>query len=165
MALYDRRLKDGERRRQQIIAASKRVFASRRTSKATIKEIAEEAEPSPVTLYIYLKNKDELCPALPIRMLKDSSLLLQRVKELSNEERIIAIKEALLEAYDVDSPLFIMLSHLQDSETLDNISPALLDQILGLSRKSISTLADIFAKKIEDGNLEEQDPQRVALIM
>ena len=88
MPIHERQIRDRERRRQQIIAASKRVFVSKGVSKATIKDIAEEAELSPGTLYIYFKNKDELYSSLSIRMLKHLSLRLQRVKErkdLSNE--------------------------------------------------------------------------------
>jgi AcrR family transcriptional regulator len=168
MPIHERQIRDRERRRQQIIAASKRVFVSKGVSKATIKEIAEEAELSPGTLYIYFKNKDELYSALSIRMLKHLSLRLQRVKEgreMSREQRIKAVKDALCEAYQIDPPVFVTLSHLQASETLDNISPDLLDQIMGLSRQSLDTLADIFAKGMDDGSILNRDPQQLAMIL
>jgi len=168
MPIHERRLRERERRRQQIIAASKRVFLSKGVSEATIKDIAEEAELSPGTLYIYFKNKDELYSSISIRMLKHLNLGLQRVKErteITHAERIVAVKEALFEAYEIDPPIFITLSHLQASETLENISPDLLDQIMGLSRQSLDTLADIFGKRMNDGSIQEFDPQRLALIL
>jgi AcrR family transcriptional regulator len=168
MPIHERRLRERERRRQQIIAASKRVFLSKGVSEATIKDIAEEAELSPGTLYIYFKNKDELYSSISIRMLKHLNLGLQRVKEraeITHEERIIAVKEALFEAYEIDPPIFITLSHLQASETLDNISADLLNQIMGLSRQSLDTLADIFAKQMNGGSKQDFDPQRLALIL
>ena len=168
MPIHERQIRDRERRRQQIIAASKRVFVSKGVSKATIKDIAEEAELSPGTLYIYFKNKDELYSALSIRMLKHLNVRLQRVKErkqMSHAQRITAVKEALCEAYKIDPPVFVTLSHLQASETLDNISPELLDQIMGLSRQSLDTLAGIFEEGVEAGSLLDRDPQKVALIL
>jgi len=168
MPIHERRLRERERRRQQIIAASKRVFLAKGVTEATIKDIAEEAELSPGTLYIYFKNKDELYSSISIRMLKHLSLGLQRVKEraeITHEERIIAVKEALFEAYEIDPPIFITLSHLQASETLENISPDLLNQIMGLSRQSLDTLADIFAKRMNDGSIQDFDPQKLALIL
>jgi AcrR family transcriptional regulator len=168
MSIHERQIRDRERRRQQIIAASKRVFVSKGVSKATIKDIAEEAELSPGTLYIYFKNKDELYSSLSIRMLKHLSLRLQRVKErkdLSHAQRISAVKEALCEAYEIDPPVFITLSHLQASETLDNISTELLEQIIGLTRQSLDTLADIFQEGMQTGLLLDRDPQRAALIL
>jgi AcrR family transcriptional regulator len=168
MPLHERRLRERERRRQQIIAASKRVFLSKGVSDATIKDIAAEAELSPGTLYIYFKNKDELYSSISIRMLKHLSLRLQRVKEtrgITDEERIKAVKEALLEAYEIDPPIFITLSHLQASETLDNISGELLDQIMGLSRQSLDTLSAIFGEAMKAGGLRDCDPQKLALIL
>jgi AcrR family transcriptional regulator len=168
MSIHERRIRDRERRRQQIIAASKRVFVSKGVSKATIKDIAAEAELSPGTLYIYFKNKDELYSSLSIRILKHLSLRLQRLKdrkELTHEQRVKAVKDALFEAYETDPPVFITLSHLQASETLENISPDLFEQIMGLSRESLSTLADIFEEGMMNGSLPDRDPQRVALIL
>ena len=168
MPIHERQIRDRERRRQQIIAASKRVFVSKGVSKATIKDIAQEAELSPGTLYIYFKNKDELYSALSIRMLKHLNVRLQRVKEreeMSHAQRITAVKEALCEAYKIDPPVFVTLSHLQASETLDNISPDLLGQIMGLSRQSLDTLAGIFEEGMETGSLIDRDPQKVALIL
>ncbi len=166
MAIHERQLRERERRRQQIIAASKRVFISKGI-KATIKDIAEEAELSPGTLYIYFKNKDELYASLSIRLLKHLNLHLQRVREKREmllEQRIRAIREALCESYEIDPPVFITLSHLQASETLDNISPDLFEQIMGLLRQSLGTLADIFANEIDQDGILERDPEKLALI-
>jgi AcrR family transcriptional regulator len=170
MPIHERQIRDRERRRQQIIAASKRVFVAKGVSKATIKDIAAEAELSPGTLYIYFKNKDELYSSLSIRMLKHLSLRLQRVKErqdFSHTERIAAVKEALCDAYEMDPPVFIALMRLQASEMLENISPDLLDQILGLSRRCVDTLAEIFSKTTDTdpAGLPERDPRQDALIL
>lgn len=166
MAIHERQLRERERRRQQIIAASKRVFISKGI-KATIKDIAEEAELSPGTLYIYFKNKDELYASLSIRLLKHLNLRLQRVmerKEMPLDQRIRAVREALCESYEIDPPVFITLSHLQASETLENISPDLFEQIMGLLRQSFGTLADIFADEMDHDGIRDRNPDKLALI-
>lgn len=166
MAIYERQLRERERRRQQIIAASKRVFVSKGI-KATIKDIAEAAELSPGTLYIYFKNKDELYASLSIRLLKHLNLRLQRVKErreMPLDQRIAAIREALCESYELDPPVFITLSHLQASETLENISPDLLEQIMSLLKQSLGNLTEIFANEMNKDAVADRDPQELALI-
>ncbi|HSO62962.1 MAG TPA: TetR/AcrR family transcriptional regulator [Desulfobacterales bacterium] len=168
MGIQTRQLRDRERRRQQIIAASKRVFTSKGVSRTTIKDIADEAELSPGTLYIYFKNKDELYASLSIRMLKHLQLSLQRVKEtknLSDDQRIDSVKKALLELYEIDPLMLINLSHLQASETLDNISPELYEQILDLSRRSLQTLSEIFAEGIELGSFLKRKPMQLAVVL
>ena len=168
MGIQTRQLRDRERRRQQIIAASKRVFTSKGVSRTTIKDIADEAELSPGTLYIYFKNKDELYASLSIRMLKHLHLSLQRVKEtkdLSDDQRIDSVKKALVELYEIDPLMLINLSHLQASETLDNISPELYEQIMDLSRRSLQALSEIFAKGIELGSFLKRNPMQLAVVL
>lgn len=168
MSIHERQSRDRERRRQQIIAASKRVFLSKGAARATIKDIAEEAELSPGTLYIYFKNKDELYASLSIRILKHLNLRLQRVREnreLPYDQKINSVKQAFCEVYEVDPPMLINLYHLQSSETLENISAELFDEIMSLSRQCLKTLSEIFAKGIQAGSFISVDPTKIALIL
>jgi len=101
-------------------------------------------------------------------MLKHLQLSLQRVKEtkdLSDDQRIDSVKKALLELYEIDPLMLINLSHLQASETLDNISPELYEQIMDLSRRSLQTLSEIFAKGIELGSFLKRKPMQLAVVL
>ena len=60
MGIQERKEREKERRRQQIIVAAKRVFSEKGFNKATMEDIAHEAELSPGTLYLYFKNKDDI---------------------------------------------------------------------------------------------------------
>ena len=60
MGIQERKERERERRRQQIIVAAKKVFSEKGFNKATMDDIAGEAELSPGTLYLYFKNKEEL---------------------------------------------------------------------------------------------------------
>ena len=62
MGIQERKQRERERRRQQIIVAAKRVFSEKGFSKSTMEDIAREAELSPGTLYLYFKNKDKVYP-------------------------------------------------------------------------------------------------------
>lgn len=70
MGIRERKEREKERRRQQIIVAAKRVFTSKGFNKATMEDIAQEAELSPGTLYLYFKNKEELYASLSLRILQ-----------------------------------------------------------------------------------------------
>ena len=59
MGIQERKEREKERRRQQIMVAAKRVFSNKGFNKATMEDIAQEAELSPGTLYLYFKNKEE----------------------------------------------------------------------------------------------------------
>ena len=96
MGIEERKEREKQMRRQQIMDAAKKVFASKGFGRATMENIAEEAEFSPATLYLYFKNKDELCASLNLRMLQDLITRMEDVRDrkgLSPEKRIMALEK------------------------------------------------------------------------
>jgi len=147
MGIQERKQRERERRRQQIIVAAKRVFSEKGFSKTTMEDIAREAELSPGTLYLYFKNKDELYASLSLRILQYMNIRLEDVKKEKDRDtghKIASIKEALYDVYQFDPMILINMFHLQSSETLQNISSPLLENITELSRNSLQILAEIF---------------------
>ena len=165
MGIQERKKREKERRRQQITVAAKRVFAEKGFSRTTMEDIANEAELSPGTLYLYFKNKDELYASLSLQILQYLIIRLEDVRkkeELDNFQRIGALKEALYDVYQFDPLVLINIFHLQSSETLSNLSPELLSDIKELSRKAIRMLADIFKDGIDDGIFIDYHPIAIA---
>ncbi len=60
MGTQERRQREKERRRNDILNAAERVFFSKGVNTATMDDVAEEAELSKGTLYLYFKSKQEL---------------------------------------------------------------------------------------------------------
>jgi AcrR family transcriptional regulator len=168
MGIQERKQRERERRRQQIIVAAKRVFSERGFSKATMEDIAREAELSPGTLYLYFKNKDELYASLSLRILQYMNIRLEDVKKEKDstpEQKIASIKEALYDVYQFDPLILINMFHLQSSETLRNLSSPLLDNISELSRNSLQILAEIFAASPDSNRLLTNQSNAVADIV
>jgi AcrR family transcriptional regulator len=165
MGIQERKQRERERRRQQIIVAAKRVFSERGFSKTTMEDIAREAELSPGTLYLYFKNKDELYASLSLRILQYMNIRLKDVKKEKDSEpaqKIASIKEALYDVYQFDPMILINMFHLQSSETLKNISSPLLDNISELSQNCLQILADIFKDSSERNTVLTRQPTAVA---
>ena len=168
MGIQERKQRERERRRQQIIVAAKRVFSERGFSKTTMEDIAREAELSPGTLYLYFKNKDELYASLSLRILQYMNIRLEDVKKEKDsnpEQKIASIKEALYDVYQFDPAILINMFHLQSSETLKNLSSRLLDNISELSRNSLQILADIFENSSDRNTVLTRQPTAVADIV
>ena len=168
MGIQERKQRERERRRQQIIVAAKRVFSEKGFSKTTMEDIAREAELSPGTLYLYFKNKDELYASLSLRILQYMNIRLEDVKKEKSsrpEQKIAAIKEALHDVYQFDPMILINMFHLQSSETLKNISSPLLENITELSRNSLQILADIFKNSSGQSTFLTRRPAAVADIV
>ncbi len=168
MGIQERKERERERRRQQIIVAAKRVFSAKGFAKATMEDIATEAELSPGTIYLYFKNKDELYASLSLRILQYLNIRLEHVaqqKGLSTDERIKALKEAMFDVYNFDPLVAINMFHLQSSETLKNLSPELLAEIKQLSQSSLKVISEIFAAGIKDGVFIEKHPVALADVL
>jgi AcrR family transcriptional regulator len=168
MGIQERKERERERRRQQIIVAAKRVFSEKGFSRATMEDIAKEAELSPGTLYLYFKNKDELYASLSIRILQYLLIRLEHVAKEANanlETRMENLKKALLDVYDFDPLVIINMFHLQSSETLRNLSPDIMKEIEDLSRKSLGTMARILEMGIRQGVFIDRHPVALADIL
>lgn len=165
MGIRERKERERERRRQQIIVAAKRVFSEKGFNKATMEDIAREAELSPGTLYLYFKNKDELYASLSLRILQYLIIRLEHVNgntDLKPEEKVDALADAMFDVYEFDPLIIINMFHLQSSETLRNLSEDLLAEIESLSRKSLGIIASIFKEGIDEDIFIERHPIALA---
>ena len=167
MSIQERKEREGERRRQQIIVAARRVFSIKGFNKATMEDIAREAELSPGTIYLYFKNKDELYASLSLRILHYLLIRLQHVnseKIETPEKRYAALTRAMIDVYEFDPLMLINMFNLQTNETLKTLTPELLSQIKILSCKSIEEIAIIFKQEENEQILPEYNPPVLAEI-
>ncbi len=165
MGIQERKERERERRRQQIIVAAKRVFSDKGFNRTTMEDIAKEAELSPGTLYLYFKNKDDLYASLSLRILQYLLIRLEHVtdnKDLNPEQKVAALAEVMIDVYEFDPLVIINMFHLQSSETLRNLSEELLAEIKLLSRKSLGGIASIFEEGINAGVFIQAHPIALA---
>ena len=59
MGIAERKERERQQRREEIIKAAEEIFFSRGTESATMDEVAERAELSKGTLYLYFKSKED----------------------------------------------------------------------------------------------------------
>ncbi len=168
MGIQERKERERERRRQQILIAAKRVFSEKGFSKATMEDIAREAELSPGTLYLYFKNKDELFASLSLRILQYLQIRLEHVAGETNlhaESKVAALKAAMFDVYEFDPLILINMFHLQSSETLKNLSSELLGEIKNLSRKSLELMSNVFRDGIQANAFIDRHPMALADVL
>jgi AcrR family transcriptional regulator len=165
MGIQERKEREKERRRQQIIVAAKRVFSEKGFNKATMEDIAKEAELSPGTLYLYFKNKEELYASLSLRILQYLNIRVTHVNKeagLLPNQKLHALTEAMYDVYEFDPLIIINMFHLQSSETLKHLSESLLEEIKELSQKSIGAIAKIFEEGVNQGIYIDRHPVALA---
>jgi AcrR family transcriptional regulator len=168
MGIQERKRREREQRRQQIVSAARKVFSNKGFTKTTMEDIAREAELSPGTLYLYFKNKDELYASLSVEVLEHLYHELRRVytkKAQDPKVRINHLKQRLHKVYELDPLILLNLFHLQSSEILKNLEPPLLTTISDLSKKSLGIISKIFAEGIENRVFIEKHPEALSDVM
>jgi AcrR family transcriptional regulator len=168
MGIQERKQREKERRRQQIIVAAKRVFVEKGYSRATMENIATEAELSAGTLYLYFRNKSELWATLSVRVLQYLLIRLDQLhlqKDLDHKGRLFQLKAVLLDAYEFDPMIFKNLFNLQSDETLNELRPELVQEIKTLRQQTLNNMASIFQQGINQGACLDRHPMEIADIV
>ena len=170
MGIQERREREKRIRRQQIMIAAKNVFSDKGFNRTTMEDIANRAELSPGTLYLYFKNKEELYASLSIDIMEYlverlENLLGQNNLGMGPEQKVDALMDVLFNVYEHDPLLIINVFHLQSSETLKNLSPELLSEIEKISRRAIGAFVKIYVEGRDKGLFIDKHPIALADIL
>lgn len=164
MGIYERKQREKERRREDIIAAARKVFSAKGFNSATMEEISSAAELSPGTLYLYFKNKEELHTSLSIDILKHLGVEIKQVVEqdISVEEKIEKFRDVFIDVYDYDPNILINLFHLQSGETLQNLSDEVMQRLKKYSSQAHGAIIDVVKEGIDTGVFIDEHPAAMA---
>jgi AcrR family transcriptional regulator len=165
MGIQERRKRERETRRHQIMVAAKNVFYQKGFSKSTMEDIARAAELSPGTLYLYFKNKDELYASLSLRVLQYLLIRLEEVEkqtDIKARKRLALLQEAIYDVYEFDPVIFVKMFHLQSGEAYPNLTSQLRTDISDLTGKSLQVLARLLKAGLTGQDIISQNYGKLA---
>ena len=102
MGIAERKEREKEQRKNDIVDAAERVFFDKGHENATMDDVAEEAELSKGTLYLYFKNKEDLYLAIHLRGNRILHSLFEKAvkNQKTGIEKTRAIGKAYIEFYE-----------------------------------------------------------------
>jgi AcrR family transcriptional regulator len=159
MGTKERKQREKNYRRQQILDSAKEIFLEKGFRSTSIEDIAIKAELSTGAIYQYFKSKDELYASMNLEGLQsmtDEIEAIYKEKRLSPEGKILKIKEAMYRNFLNFPHLLRVVFHVQLEDTLAIIDKKLLDQLNALGKKTMNLMASIYlegvkAKKFRTG--------------
>lgn len=92
MGIAERREREKEQRRNMILDAAEKLFFSRGVDNVTMDDVAEEAELSKGTLYLYFKNRDDIFHGIHLRGLEILKSMFEEALE-TGENGICKVRE------------------------------------------------------------------------
>ena len=168
MGIQERKKREKEGRRQQILAASKQLFSDQGFQQTTMEEIANAAELSPGTIYLYFKSKDELFAELSLGVIHYFNGRLDKLTSgdhMTSEQKLGGVKDILQDICTFDSFILVNALKLQSGETLKKLSPHLTSDIRKQSVKVAEKLSGIFSEGIDDGSFVDRRPDVFSAIL
>ena len=116
MGVVERKEREKEQRRSQILAAGEKLFLEKGYSGVTMDELAKTCELSKGTLYIYFKSKEELFYTI---RLKGLSILYEMFNESVESEstvlsKLLALGQMYLDFYYKHTTYFKIVNYFQE---------------------------------------------------
>lgn len=169
MGTEERKAREKEQRRNNIIDAAEKVIFAKGLDQATMEEIAEEAELSKGTLYLYFKNKNDLYMAITQR---GSDMLNRRfAKVLTGDHTGIELIRLMGETYlDFvrENPdyfnAFMYYESLKDAEELENSEMAQTCE--NNMKEAMQYMIRCLQIGMQDGTIDDSyDPKELAILI
>jgi len=166
MGISERKLREKEQRRKEILDTAERLFFSRGYDDVSMDGIAHEVELNKATLYLYFKNKEALYAAI---VLRGVSILEEKFRECREAEVTGMVKVTLMgQAYyrfSQEHPDYLRLIHFYGSERFSKENPYTADIGKGYGTCRM-ILQDAVREGIDDGTIRaDLDPFLVSMYL
>ena len=159
MAISDRRQREKEQRRKEILDAAERLFFSKNYEEVSMDEIAREVELNKATIYLYFGSKEALYAAIVLRGI---AILKDKYTECMETEAPGIVKVALLgQAYyrfAQEYPDYLRMIHFYGSERFSKENPCTAEIGKGYGTCRLF-LREAVREGIDDGTIRDDlDP-------
>lgn len=160
-----RKEREREFRRSQILDAARKVFSHKSFNQATMEEIAEKADYSPATLYLYFKNKQDLYTSLAhglLQKLAEDFEVLADEKDLGPLEKLRQSADLLYSGYEHDPVTLGNLFRLQAGAELADMTLEMAEKLNGEAKRVLHSLAGMYKDGYSQGFFRHVHPMAVA---
>ena len=165
MSSSQRKEREREMRRTQILDAAREVFTAKGFRGATMEEIAEKADYSQAALYLYFKNKYDLYTTLSHGLLVRLAEELEKLdleRDLGPLEKLRQCPRVLYAVYQEDPGTMVNLFRLQSSTGLKDLTSEMVTALNGVSARIIRLLSVFFQAGAKAGVLKAVHPVAAA---
>ncbi len=168
MGITERREREKEQRRNDIIDAAEKLFFSRGLETTTMDEVAEQAELSKGTLYLYFKNKEDLYLAVNARGLRIMTKMIRESTAKANDslEKIVATGKAYYHFYKTYPDYFNLLLYYEILESSPEDKSNSASECEEIGMKGLDFFAGIIKEAINHGSIRTDiDPEKIAVML
>jgi AcrR family transcriptional regulator len=163
-----RREREKRERRRSILKAARETFFKNGFHHATVDSVAERAEVSKGTVYLYFESKEAILAHLLLEGLEDLVAELDHAYAattgLPAGERLRELAQAYLDFFRRDPQYFPFLMAMDRGRFQEAISPELYEEILAASLDGLNRAVRVIERGIEEGLFTCPDAQKAACV-
>ena len=156
MTTRARREREKEKRRQSILQAARDVFFENGFHRATVDNVAERAEVSKGTVYLYFESKETILAHLLLEALDELIEELEQAyvtaESLPADEQLRRLGQAYLRFFKEEPECFRLLMAMDRGRFQDSVTPEIYEQVLSASLEGLGWVM----KTIQQGIDEER---------
>jgi len=167
MAIADRRQREKEFRRTEILDVAERLFFSKGYDDVSVDEIANQVELNKATIYFYFKNKEALFSAIVLR----GYHYLNRMYRECVETNVPGINQVALLAgayyrFNRQYPDYMRMIRYYSSERFSKSASPEADEVAVASAESRSLIGSAVQHGIDDGTIRNDiDPLEITIYL
>ena len=169
MTTKARREREKEERRQSILRAAHEVFFESGFHRATVDDVAEQAEVSKGTVYLYFESKETLLAHLLLEGLDELVGNLERAysaaKSRSPDEQLQRLGWAYLHFFEDEPRYFRLLMAMDRGRFRDSVTPEVYQRVLSTSLEGLGWVVRSIQQGIDEGLFHCCDVQSAASIL
>jgi len=169
MTTAQRRAREKAKRQQEILEAAKEVFFEKGIHRATVDDVAAQAEVSKGTVYLYFESKEAILAHL---LLEGLSILLSHLEmayahqePLPAEKRLRQLAEAYWQFAQTHPNYFRLLLALDRGRFRERVPAEMYQQILTESTRGLELAAKAIRQGMEEGVFTADDPLLAAGVL
>lgn len=166
MGIADRRQREKEQRKTEIIEAAESLFFSRSYEDVSMDEIAREVELNKATIYLYFKNKETLFATIVLRgieVLKEKYMECME-KQVPGIVKVVLMGQAYYQ-FSQEYPDYLRMIHFYGSERFSKENPCTAEIGKGYGTCRL-ILQDAIQEGIDDGTIRADiDPFLISMYL
>ena len=168
MGIQERKEREKEHRREEILTAAQSIFFEKGLPSATMDEIAEAAELSKGTLYLYYSSKEDLYLGVMMRGLELLHDVLEEsiLKASSTMDAIWGLARSYYSFFQQHTNFFRMFHFFQNPSIHKQVSDEMLAQCNVRTQHLWKTVIEVFQRAIDEKLLRDDlSPVESAVIL
>jgi len=164
-----RREREKEERRQSILKAAREVFFENGFHRATVDDVAGQAEVSKGTVYLYFESKETILAHLLLegldKLIEELEHAYTAGEPLPADERLRRLSQAYLRFFEREPEYFRLLMAMDRGRFRESVTPEVYQKVLSASLEGLGWVAKAVQQGIDEGAFRCCDVRQAASIL